>query len=65
MYLELNLDAEAQAKIDSLEVDFREVVVSSRKKMPTDFWNHNYNPITGYLSEERRGQQTPINLKHY
>jgi len=65
MDLELNLDAEAQAELDSMEVvDFREIVVSERRKMPTDFWNYNYNPITGYLSEERN-LQTQINLKHY
>ena len=66
MDLELNLDAEAQAKIDSLEVvDYTEVVVSSRKKMPTDFWNYKFNPITGFLSDERKGRQSLINLKHY
>jgi len=64
MNIELNKEAEAQAEIDALEVDFTEVVVSSRRKMPTDFWNYNYNPITGYLSEERN-LQTQINLKHY
>jgi len=66
MDLELDLNAEAQARLDSLEVvDYTEVVVSSRKRMPKDFWNYNYNPITGYLSDERKGQQSLINLKHY
>ena len=45
--LDMTVDFEMVNPFDKTEkqVEFK----NDRKKMPSDFWNHCYNPITGYL----------------